>query len=256
VERRWIVGALVTAAGALDRSTGIITVIFSALTSAATRSRTLDNLLSLATLATLGPGPVQASWFNASTLHLQLPPAHLTGICIAWRASRSTAIGVGEINITFRDPATMFEPGSGDVYGGEAHVHMGATEGSLSVFLSGPRDVGGCQQLQLDAGRMDGSWDGVLRWTLESSTSINTTAGTPPRSNHDDLDTLMESTSSAGKAIVSVPPNMTSANTKYTFAVRLTNCHGNFSESKLVANRFRGMVPGRGRHAPPLSNLH
>ena len=107
----------------------------------------------------------------------------------------------------------MFESGSGNVYEGGAHVDMGVTEGNSGVFLSGPRHVGGCQRLRLDAGRTDGSWDGILRWKLESATNAtptNTTLG----SNHGELVTLIE-TKALGKTIVTIPPEMTTANIRY-----------------------------------------
>ena len=44
--------------------------------------------------------------------------------------------------------------------------------------LPGPSDAGGCQDLRLGAGRIDGAWDGVMQWRLASVT--NTTNSSDP----------------------------------------------------------------------------
>jgi len=185
VDRGWMIGMLVSATGTLDRAKGTVTIVFNAPVSAAARAATPQMLLSPTTLSTLGPGEVKLSWLNTSAVVIELPPAHQTDICAAWRDVRATAAAEGsgtaalppDLTLSFAEPGMMFDADAGFVYDGTARVHMGSTEGTPVISLNGPADVGGCQDLRLDVARSDGAWDGVLQWSLAAM--MNSSDGAP-----------------------------------------------------------------------------
>ena len=270
-ERRYVVGAKVTGEGVLDRRAGILTVTFSRdVPFSDDDAADADRIFNPASLATMGPGEIRAAWTSPNILRVILPEARRSGLCAAWRAVRADALADAlagntpdvpvrewvrpedvdlpeDFHLEFGGIDAWYPQDSGFSVDPRLRVRMGAETGAeteTGVKISGPRDVGGCQRLELEASRADGAWDGEIAWRLVSVDPSRWPG--VPRVDPSDLGPLNATVAAAnadGATRLSIPPSRTVVDQTYAFAADVTSCDGTVTNATFTTRRKRGPVP-------------
>ena len=270
-ERRYVVGAKVTGEGVLDRRTGILTVTFSRdVPFSDDDAADADRIFNPASLATMGPGEIRAAWTSPNILRVILPEARRSGLCAAWRAVRADTLAEAlagntpdvpvrewvrpedvdlpeDFHLEFGGIDAWYPRDSGFSVDPRLRVRMGAETGAeteTGVKISGPRDVGGCQRLELEASRADGAWDGEIAWRLVSVDPSRWPG--VPRVDPSDLGPLNVTVAAAnadGATRLSIPPSRTVVDQTYAFAADVTSCDGTVTNATFTTRRKRGPVP-------------
>ena len=273
VERRYIVGAIVSGTGVLDRRTGVISVTFTNAVpfgEAGAAPVGAETLLSPASLDLLGPGAVRVAWANPRTVLLTLPPARESNLCAAWRAVRETALALAlrenrpdvpvrlwtdpqsvrlpsEMTVSWRAPEEWYDVSSGFQMEETASVYMSdARNDEADVVIAGARVFGGCQAMSLRAVARDGSWDGVARWGFDSarvSAGAEAIDGVPTADALSRLNQIVAETNLLSRDALLLDPSETSPGLTYRFNANLTDCAGWNSTATADAVRVAGAVP-------------
>ena len=274
-ERRYVVGAKVVGEGVLDRRTGVMTVTFShEVPFAAADAADADRIFTPASLATMGPGEIRATWTSPTILRVTLPEARQSGLCAAWRAVRAEVLAEAlagntpdvpmrewtrpedvdlpeDFNLEFGGLDAWYPADSGFSVEARLRVRMGAGTGAETgaetetrAVVSGPRDVGGCQNLELEASRADGAWEGESAWRL---VSVNPSRWPGvPRVDPATLGPLNATVAAANAdraTRLSIPPSRTVVDQTYEFAADITSCDGTVTNATFSVRRKRGPVP-------------
>jgi len=278
VERRYIVGAIVSGAGALDRRTGVISVTFTdpvPYGEAGAAPVAADALLSRTSLNLLGPGDVRVAWANPRTMQLTLPPARESSLCAAWREVRASALAYAlrnnrpdvpvrlwtdpasvalpaEMTVSWRAPETWYDAASGFQMEESVVVTIDdARNAEAGVVIAGARVSGGCQRMSLQAVAADGSWDGVARWSFDSvTTSPNAVASAgdgsgavPGVDEHPALAQIVADANAGSFSSLTLDPSNTRPGLRYRFGASLMDCVGLSSTASMDADRVAGAVP-------------
>ena len=278
VERRYIVGAIVSGAAVLDRRTGVISVTFTdpvPYGEAGAAPVAADALLSSTSLDLLGPGDVRVAWANPRTMQLTLPPARESSLCAAWREVRASALAHAlrnnrpdvpvrlwtdpdsvalptEMTVSWRAPETWYDAASGFQMEESVVVTIDdARNAEAGVVIAGARVSGGCQQMSLQAVAADGSWDGVARWSFDSvATSPNAAASAgdesgavPGVDEHPALTQIVAEANAGSFSSLTLDPSNTRPGLRYRFGASLTDCVGVNSTASMDADRVAGAVP-------------
>ena len=269
--RRYVVGAVVASEGALDRKTGVLTFDFDrdvpfglrAIADAGSSGSPVlerpETVFSADALAVLGPLR-ELRWLSPRRLRATLPDARESGLCAAWRARRDATPGSpDDLALAWNDPDAWFEYGSGFAMEPSVSVRVGGAPGSTgstgstgsgssssdaTATVAGPRRVGECQPLALDAARADGGWDAIVTWALVDPI--------PPADPDEDADpaglaalaALVRAASDANDRRLEIPASATSAGTSYAFAATIATCDGSSSTAERRVERVAGKVPG------------
>ena len=279
VERRYIVGAIVSGTGVLDRRTGVISVTFTdPVPYGEPGAAPVDApaLLSQTSLNLLGPGDVRVAWANPRTVLLTLPPARESGLCAAWREVRAEALAYAlrnnrpdvpvrlwtdpasvalptEMTISWRAPEAWYDVASG--FQMETSVVLtidDARNAEAGVVIAGARVSGGCQQMSLQAVAADGSWDGVARWSFDSVLVSPNAAGAgagaadgtvPGVDEHPDLKRIVSDANAGSFSSLTLDPSNTRPGLRYRFGASLMDCTGLNSTASVDADRVAGAVP-------------
>ena len=279
VERRYIVGAIVSGAGVLDRRTGVISVTFTdpvPFGEPGAAPVAAAELLSPASRSLLGPGDARAAWANPRTLLLTLPPARESGFCAAWREVRAAALAHAlrnnrpdvpvrlwtdpasvelprEMTVSWRAPESFYDAASGFQMERSIVVRIDdARNAEAGVVIAGARVSGGCQQMSLQAVAADGSWDGVARWSFDSvrvspnaaaSADAGDASAAPGVDEHPALQQIVADANAERLSSLTLDPANTRPGLRYRFGASLTDCVGLNSTASMDADRVAGAVP-------------
>ena len=246
VYRRYIVGARITAKGALDRARGVIDIAFSS--PVPTDRVKPEDVFDEASLAKLGPGALKIDWFNSTRLRVILPPAEKSNVCAAWRDARTAAVEASaapptDLRVTLKDANTYFAADSGFEVDGDVDVAMGPSAGATPVNVAGPPTVGQCAHLKLTAAPVGGGWDGVTTWRLLMTNTSGFSPEPKPDVDVGAVNAILDAANAATERVVTFPPSSTVSDTKYTFLTELTNCQGEVSNETIRVDRVAGVVP-------------
>ena len=246
VYRRYIVGARITAKGALDRARGVIDIAFSS--PVPTDRVKPEDVFDETSLAKLGPGALKIDWFNSTRLRVILPPAEKSNVCAAWRDARTAAVAASaapptDLRVTLKDANTYFAADSGFEVDGDVDVAMGPSAGATPVNVAGPPTVGQCAHLKLTAAPVGGGWDGVTTWRLLMTNTSGFSPEPKPDVDVGAVDAILDAANAATERVVTFPPSSTVSDTKYTFLTELTNCQGEVSNETIRVDRVAGVVP-------------
>ena len=246
VYRRYIVGARITAKGALDRARGVIDIAFSS--PVPTDRVKPEDVFDETSLAKLGPGALKIDWFNSTRLRVILPPAEKSNVCAAWRDARTAAVEASaapptDLRVTLKDANTYFAADSGFEVDGDVDVAMGPSAGATPVNVAGPPTVGQCAHLKLTAAPVGGGWDGVTTWRLLMTNTSGFSPEPKPDVDVGAVDAILDAANAATERVVTFPPSSTVSDTKYTFLTELTNCQGEVSNETIRVDRVAGVVP-------------
>jgi hypothetical protein len=280
VERRYIVGAIVSGTGVLDRRTGVISVTFTdPVPYGEPGAAPVDaqTLLSRTSLDLLGPGDVRVAWANPQTVLLTLPPARESGLCAAWREVRAEALAYAlrnnrpdvpvrlwtdpgsvalptEMTISWRAPEAWYDVASGFQMEKSVVLTIDDTlNAEAGVVIAGARVSGGCQQMSLQAVAADGSWDGVARWSFDSvlvspnaaaaGAGADSSGTVPGVDEHPDLQRIVADANAGSFSSLTLDPSNTKPGLRYKFGASLTDCTGLNSTASMDADRVAGAVP-------------
>ena len=246
VYRRYIVGARITAKGALDRARGVIDIAFSS--PVPTDRVKPEDVFDETSLAKLGPGALKIDWFNSTRLRVILPPAEKSNVCAAWRDARTAAVAASaapptDLRVTLKDANTYFAADSGFEVDGDVDVAMGPSAGATPVNVAGPPTVGQCAHLKLTAAPVGGGWDGVTTWRLLMTNTSGFSPEPKPDVDVGAVNAILDAANAATERVVTFPPSSTVSDTKYTFLTELTNCQGEVSNETIRVDRVAGVVP-------------
>mgnify|MGYP006132920303 CR=1 FL=1 len=276
VERRYIVGAVVTGSGVLDRRTGVISVTFTdpvPYGEPGAEAVAASTLLSDESQALLGPGDVRVAWVNQRTVLLTLPHARESSLCTRWRSVRSTALAYALRNnrpdvpirlwtdpkdvvlpttmqISWKNPFEWYDVTSGFQMTKVVTVFIDDNKRQdAGVVISGARVSGGCQELSLAAVAADGSWDGVAQWSFTSvvvspnSVASGSYGDVPGVDMHPELIEIVDTANEGSYSSLTLDPSNTLPGLRYRFGASLTDCAGENSTATMDADRVAGAVP-------------
>ena len=275
VERRYLVGAMISGTGVLDRRTGVISVTFTdKVPYGEPGAAPVDAaaLLSQASLDLLGPGEVRVAWANPRTLLLTLPPARESGLCTAWREVRAAALAYAlrnnrpdvpvrlwtdpasvelprEMTVSWRAPESFYDAASGFRMEKSVIVHIDdARNAEAGVVIAGARVSGGCQQMSLQAVAADGSWDGVASWSFDSvraspDAAASGSSAAPGVDEHPALQQIVADANAERLSFLTLDPTNTQPGLRYRFGASLMDCVGLNSTASIDADRVDGAVP-------------